>query len=306
MPSTQDLCLLQDLKAWIWGNSTDSQWPTVSDLTLSAYISSASRAILAALQRPNLTSQVVNEVRSGVGGPRLMLRQYPVTSLISLNINGQVIPQRPPLGSTPNTVFSVGGPVSGWVIENPWDGEGPGQPASLVSEAPAFYRGAANINISYNAGYSISNEAAQVPPTGPYDVVPLAPYGEFRSDCGVTYANGTALTAVSSMVGLSCGQYVPPSLPPGTGVTSQGQYVPNYIFSTYDAGAPVLISYSFTPYELTQATLKWVGEWWSYRTRVGEKSRALPQGGGTASYDLSAMPQDVKMLINPYKRLITP
>lgn len=295
MPAWNDLCLLQDVKNWIMGDPASNQWPTNSDAMLGFEISAASRGLLRFLQRPTLLYHGVDEIRSGVGGRRLMLRQWPLLAVSSLKINGSSITARPALGQPSTSSF----PGAGWVVENPWDMIGPGAPAMLLVDGYSYCEGEANIEIKYTAGYVVQNEAAVVP-TGSFQIQPIAPYGRFAQDVGVTYANGTALTPVSANP--LQGQYVAPALPPAT--TSNSNYTPQYLFNSADALASVLLSYSFTPFEIQQACTKWVGEWWAYRKRPGQKSQSGPAGGGSSTYDLSDMPADIKLMLSPYRTVV--
>lgn len=297
MPASwQDMCLLQDVKNWIFGNPADNNWPVQSDAFLSFEITAASRGIMRYLTRSTLLARQINEVRSGVGGASLMLREWPVLGdITSLNINGISVNKRGPLAG-PN----IGTP-GGWVIQNPWDGVDAGTPAILISTAVPFYEGGANIAITYNAGYAVQAEPAAVPAATAFTVVPQQPFGRFAQNFLVTYANGTPMTPVISNPGV--GQYIPPPLPPSSSVTSDS-YVPKYTFSSADANAGVLLTYSFTPAEVQQCAAKWVGEWWAYKSRPGERSKSGPAGGGSSSYDLTDMPQDIKMMLLPYQSVV--
>lgn len=297
MPSPHDLCDLQSIKAWIYGDSSNSKWPVTGDAMLSAYISAASRAVLSALQRSTLAVRTVNEIQSGIGGPRMMLKQYPlIGDLLSLTVEGKSVGKRPAIGSQ-QTARGVG-----WMCENPWDGFGPGQNPLIAYVGGCFARGVANVEVSYRAGYAVLNEPAVIPSTTPYTVQPLLPLGRFAGDVSVSYDDETPLVPVATSGAVAAGKYLPPQQP---AVIIDMSWKPAYTFDASDAGKPVLLSYSFTPADLAFATAKWIGEWWKYKDRIGEQSRALPQGAGTASFDLSAMPKDVALIIQPYKRLVT-
>jgi hypothetical protein len=294
MPAN-DLCLLQDVKAWIYGNPSDHDWPTASDALLSSYISAASRTALLKMQRSTLIAHKITEYRSGVNGQSLVLREWPVLGdLASLIIDGRIIAKAAPLGQ-PSRAFG-----GGWLIENPWTPDQlPGRNGVLMLRNGIFCRGQANIQVQYNAGYAILLEAGTIPVTGPYTIDPQAPYGRFSADFAMTYTNGQPLAPVATSGALAQGLYLPPTPPKNPKDLS---YVPAYTFSSSDAGQSVLLSYSFTPDDLSQAIIKWVGEWWKYKDRIGERSRALPQGGGTASFDIKAMPDDVALTIGAYSR----
>jgi hypothetical protein len=114
---------------------------------------------------------------------------------------------------------------------------------------------------------------------------------------------GVALTPVSASPAI--GQYVPqPDTSPGL-----------YTFSSADASAAVLISYSFIPAALEEACIQMVVERYSYRTRVGEISKSL--GGqetvrfmrGSAGRPYSSsndLPPEVNDLIYDYVSVLPP
>lgn len=302
MPQPSDLTTLNAVKLWCQGNGVDPAWTsTASDAQLGGYITAASRAVLTHMHRPNILSRTVNELRDGTRTGSLILREYPVTAITQLAVGNIIVPVRPPLvgpGSTALTTQSPSGPV-GYVLD-PWDGAPPGHPQALKVDSYLYNRGQLNVAITYTAGYAILGELVAVP-ISPFQVVPAQPYGRYAADIGVTYANGTALTKVASGTP-GTGQYIAPVALPAT--LSAPMPAPFYLFAAGDVGVQVLISYSYAPYDLEHAVTKWIGEWWSYRLRIGEKSKALPGGQGTATFDLSEMPDDVKLMVKSYRRMV--
>ena len=310
MAQPTDLCLLQDVKGWAYGNGIANAWDTNSDFLLNTYISMASRAILNGINRPNLLLHQVDDMLSGINGTRVMLKEFPVLSIVSFKANGVTIPPRPAFsgGTIISSTLYPGGPV-GYVLE-PWDGYAPGKQQELVSVGYPLTRGSYNVDVSYMAGYAIMGEAAKIPASTPFTIAPLAPQGPYTQDAGVTFADGTALTAVAQGATPTTGQYVPPAPPPLTTSGTEpdpakgGPYFPLYTFAAADEGKDILLNYSFVPSDLQYCCMKWVGEWWSYRDRVAQKSKALPQGGGTATFQLVNMPDDLKMVLNQFNRVL--
>ena len=149
-----------------------------------------------------------------------------------------------------------------------------------------FWPGTGNVSISYTAGYVVQNESQTVPNTTPYSLAVNAPYGIWGADQGVTYANGTALTAVASN-------------------PNQGQYTVSkgiYTFNAADAAASVLISYSFIPSDIEQACNDTVAEIYTYRNRIGEKTHSLG-GQESVSFDTSRLTDFTKQQLRAYKRV---
>jgi hypothetical protein len=133
----------------------------------------------------------------------------------------------------------------------------------------------------------VENEAASVPAApGPYNVSVAAPFGPWASDAGATYENGTALAPVAGSLG--AGQYN----------VSGGVYT----FAAADAGAAVLVSYGFIPAAINNACIEWVAERYRYRTRIGQSAQTV-QGQQTASYKLKDIPEFVRALLDPYRRV---
>lgn len=304
-PQPTDLTLLESVKAWVFNAPASlpgGGWPTASDPAIGGLISNASRMALTYMQRPTLLAHAVDEIRSGVGNSKILLKQYPLLGpLTALYVGGTLIPPRPSLrnnASQPPVSFP-GGPA-GWVVENPWTPPDPGRNAVVIGTGYGFPRGEANIEVLYNAGYAILGEDQTVPWTSAYTLAPAQPYGRFAADFGVTYADGTALTAVAASP--TQGQYVPPAAYPATTASySVGRF---YTFAAADAAQAVLLSYSYVPADIDYAVMKWTGESYKYKERIGEKSKVMPQGQGTATWQLVAMPDDVKMVLDNYRSKI--
>jgi hypothetical protein len=246
-----DLTTLENVTAYL--QSGDNAVQTADQAMVRRLISAASRAVLGYLNRSSLVSKTYTEVRDGTGQSSMMLKQWPVTSFTSLTVENTPIPASPP-----PTQY-------GWRIPA-WDGGLPGEPSILHFVSGYFRRGAQNITAVYTAGYLITGEAQTVPAeANGYEIPTSSLLQQFAADSGVTYANGTALTKV-------------------TGTPTQGQYVAptdvdgNYVFAAADAGADVLISYSFTPADIQQVAIELVAERYAYLQRIGVSSQ---QAGDT-------------------------
>jgi hypothetical protein len=114
---------------------------------------------------------------------------------------------------------------------------------------------------------------------------------------------------------LAQGNNTPPSVIP---LSPDGaQYQPGYAF---DADTIILAGYRFArgrdnviisytagfaviPWDIEQAVIEWVSDRYRMRSRIGEKSKALPQGG-SQSYDMSAIPDRVQAVLFNYKRVV--
>jgi hypothetical protein len=268
-----DLTTLELVRAWVGPiQNTDS------DDLLETLISAWSRAVYGYIQGP-IVSRSVSERRDGPGGQRLMLRNMPVTSVSSLVINGVAVPAADMTQASPSGYYA-----------DAWDGQTiPARVSKLdVFGAYAFWKGRANVAITYQAGYLQANEAATVSTTD-YTVTAQAPQGAWAGDGGVRYASSGA-TLVPVVSGPTAGQYT----------IDDGLYT----FSAADSGAAVLLSYSFVPADIGRAVTAMVGEDFRYKDRIGMTSKSLG-GQETMAYSSAAIPPRYKMVLDQYRNVVT-
>src|SRR5665213_1715996 len=297
-----NLTTLAEVKLWLPQISNTS-----SDAILNSLIQRCSSQILAYLNRPDISQKTFIDNFNGIPpSGELMIKNWPVLSVSAVSVN------------TYSVQKSSGQGQPGWTLET-WDGSLPGQPqligirgynasyqsggygsgsvgydsaGLLTSTRGSVYgSGFQNVSVTYTAGYVVQAEAQTIPAT-PYQVTPLQPYGIWAADGGVTYTNGTALTAIASGTP-TVGQYLPPQ-PWATSPTSV------YTFAAADTAQGVLLTYSFIPFALDQGCVEWVGERFKYRHRIGLKSQSL-SGQESIAYQLG-MPDAVKMMIDPYAK----
>lgn len=274
--SQRDLTTLANLKAYLPMVAVDA------DPVLSRLISAASAAIKRYVSR-DIVWQAYSETRSGRGTPSMVLRQFPVTKITSLSIDGLGIPQRPALGSG-----SVS--VSGWYG---WSGGPPGwalEPdRTLWVSGYQFTRGMANVVIAYAAGFQ-AVEAINVPGTPfTYQATSL-----WRADAGVVYtATGTALVAVASAPAL--GQY---------SVTSSGLYT----FNSADAGAGVTLSYGTVPEEIEQTCIELATRRFRERGRIGDASKTVSTGTAheTTVFTVADFTKSERGVLDSFKSVAMP
>lgn len=266
---TGDLTSLANVKAWLSPPLT----ATNDDALLTRLISAASRFILNYLDRPSLLSLPYAESRDGVGGRTLMLRQWPVTSVALLTVDGNIVPAAGPAAG-----------AAGWVLDG-WDGWSAGQPQALSVIGYAFPRGRQNIAIAYSAGYAVSGELQTIPSSAPYT---LTTQRSWAADLGVAYAGGGALTATR-------GSPVPGQYAVLSGV---------YTFNAIDAGKPVALSYSYLPLDIEQACIELVALRYQERQRIGQVSKSL--AGEVVAFSQKDMQEDVAAALAPYRRVFTP
>ena len=116
--------------------------------------------------------------------------------------------------------------------------------------------------VTYTAGYLNAPESTVIP-ANPYSYVVQAPLGPWSADEGVSFSSsGVALTPVTGTP--ATGQYALPADKPGT-----------YLFAAADTGKSVIISYSFTPADMYQAVIELAAERFTYKGRIGQRSKSL-------------------------------
>lgn len=260
------LTTLSSAKSWA-GVTTSND-----DALLSQLIGDASRFILSYLERPTLFQYIFSDVYDGADARRQMLRHWPVTSVALVMVDDLSIP-------------AAGyAHASGYVLE-PWDGLPPGRPQTVSLRGYAFCKGYSNVSITYTSGYVVQNEGQTVPSS--HNITVNAPHGAWGADQGVNYASGAALLAVTANP--TTGQYT----------VSGGTYG----FAAGDAGASVLISYSYVPSDVGHACMELVGERYRYRNRIGETSKSLG-GQETIAFSQKDIPDYIRTLLQPYKRVV--
>lgn len=278
--------------------------PNLPSAVLNQIITSMSRMIYSRLSRSAFISQNYTRTGDGVGGSQLILPDYPVTTITSIQVGPQLIQPYP----LPNPVTGVQTNTFGYGYRYlPWSDFMPGEPCIVEFVNGYFPQGFQNIVINYTAGYLVSGEVHTVPAAGGY-VTANQPNGICSLDAGVTYtASGLALTPMPVGTSLTAGQYIAPvDAIPGV-----------YTFAAADASKLVTLNYSFLPADIEEACIQMVAERMAYRSRVGVISQSLGgqetmrflRGGdsSTRSYEpLSDLPPEVRSLLTPYVNVVPP
>jgi hypothetical protein len=78
-----------------------------------------------------------------------------------------------------------------------------------------------------------------------------------------------------------------------------------YTFSAADAGAAVVLTYGYIPADLGFCCLDWAAELYSYRSRIGQRSKSLG-GQETLSFIVKDVPDFVATALQPFKRVVVP
>lgn len=278
-----DLTTIANFKTWFNFQGTGQDDPLLASL-----ITTASMDILAYLGRKSIVRKTFTEYIDGTGSDNLMMKQWPLLAVNSLTVNGTAQTAALP-------------PLQGF-YGDVWDGCLPGAPGYIslngVSSlypygtdcGNSFPRGKRNIYVSYDAGYSVTDDATAIPAATPYTITAAQTLGRLAQDDGVENAStGAALTKVTSAP--ATGQY---SVDTTTGI---------YTFAAADAGVSVEISYSVVPQTLERACWESVAERYQYRQHIGQRSHSV-QGNTTVSFDNSGLTDFIKSMIQPYKMMV--
>lgn len=294
-----NLTNLQNLKSWV-SSPVGTGFSNADDATLNRLISAASAQIMRYIARQSIfKNTVLNDVYTGNVNNSMLIQQWPVITLNSLYINNVLIPQ-----AANNT-------TSGWLLQ-PWDGFSAGRPQQLSLNGYSFlpgscygeayygggspynsgftrnsggYSGAQNVVLNYVVGYCVQNEATTIPTS--YQYTALQQQGTWGQDDGLTIAGVAGIPVASA---------------PTTGQYSVSAGV--YTFAAADAGKTVVLNYSFVPYDLEQCCIGLAAELYSYKPRIGQKSKSLG-GAETSAFDLSGIPDRIKTALAPYRSIIS-
>ena len=240
-------------------------YASLDDAMLGRLISAASTFVQSSINR-TIRNLAYTDTLNGQNMSVLCFRNYPVTSVASLVIDGVTVPARPPLAPS----VSNG---AGYTFDA----------TRLMLDGYVFTRGYQNVVVAYAAGFLVANEAQTIPASAPYTRTTSAHWS--AGDRGVSYAAGGALTAVS-------------------GAPAAGQYSVAgsvYTFAAADAGKAVLISYGYVPFDLEQAVVDIIGEWFKYRDRIGYTSKSIE--GQSVTFMNQAMSPRATAILNQYRRV---
>ena len=243
----------------------------VSDPLLQRLISACSTFVQAWLNR-NIASKNYVKALSGQGMQTMVMEQFPITAVNSLAVGSLSIPARGPyaVSGVPSTQN-----LAGFTFDD----------TGIALSGYAFARGYNNVMVNYDAGFLIADEPQTIPATAPYVCITLARWA--ASDRGVKYAsNGKPFVLVASS--------------PAVGQYSYADSV--YTFNAADASVAVLISYGYVPFDLEQAVIDMIGDWFTYRGRIGTLSQAIE--AQTVTFTNTALPARTQGVLQQYKRVM--
>ena len=253
-----------------YGVYTGAGYVGISDPLLQRLISACSAFIQSWLNRTIASATYVSRV-NGQGMSSLVMPNYPITAVTALSVGPLSVPARGPyaVAGVPSTQN-----LAGFTFDD----------ISIYLSGYSFAYGFQNVMVNYDAGFLIPNELQTIPATAPYVCTTMARWA--ASDRGVAYAsNGVALVKVAAS-------------------PAQGQYSVAgsvYTFNAADAGLGVLISYGYVPFDLEQACIDMIGDWFKYQARIGVLTQAIEQQ--TITFVNAALPARTLGVLQQYKRV---
>lgn len=279
------LTTLAALKAWLripLNNVSD-------DPALKAVVDAVNADFLACINRRSLLANPYTEIRDGNGKDRIVLRNTPVQAVSLVQVGPYILlPYNPFAASqTLYTGFLINSSsfvsVGGYVNDD--------LTVSLIGQV--FARGRQNVKIGYVGGTVSNGTATQAVPVSPYQVTVKGPVplnAPFVGDAGVAYANGTALTPLTTPGTPGLGQYA---------VSSAGVYT----FAAADVAASVTISFTYqaAPFDVTQACTEWAAYRYYAKDRAGKKS-VVTESRLATTFETDAMPKTVRNVMDNYIR----
>lgn len=266
-----NLTSLERVKSWLGISSSDD------DVLLSTIISASSRFVYRLIDIDTVAVTSYVERRDGYGNYWIRPLSWPLLSVDYIQYGGFNLTAQA-TGNPPSNGYTITAPAYG--------------PARLaVHGYPGFPKGKDLIVISYSAGFLEEDEPHTIPAT----VIPPAiqpPYVAvtdllWAGNVSVKTSLGVEMTQVQGSPG--DGQY---------SVSSEGLYT----FNAAQNGQVVLISYSYVPNDLAQATTELVGGTYKSKDQINLQSKSLG-GQETVSYFQNELTPNIKMLLQPFMRV---
>lgn len=270
--TTERLTTLQSVKDWLGITNT------TSDAQLTRIIDAASRFVFSYINRDSFIEQSYTQNFKGNGKTGSLLRNWPVTSITSVGINGTAIPA---------AAFNATGypTTSGYVLSDSRDSQ-----VSLDLWGYHYLLGTP-CRIVYTSGYSTTESytitAPTTPASPPVNTVTPTTGGQWIYDKGVTI-DGVEATKVTTTPG--AGEY---------SVDDGGTYT----FADADDGLVAVIQYSYAPWDISFATTELIGEWYRRKDRIGMLSKTLG-GQETVTFSQQDMNDSVREMLQSYRNVV--
>lgn len=260
---TERLTNLEAVKQWLDIESS------ASDKHLVRIIEAASRFIVNFLNWKSLKPSSYTHSFSGNGGSSMLLRHWPVVSVDSVYSGGTSIPA---------STFNGGLPSSGFFLGEDREGS-----RSLNLSGYRFGPG----QVTYVAGFQFTETLKlSVPDEGPFIYTPNEA-GEWTEGYVVTIDEVEALEVEENP---SSGEYT---------VSEWGEYT----FSVDDSGKVFAITYAYAPWDISQACVEIVGEWYKKKERIGVLSKTLG-GQETVRFSDREISESARAMLQPYANVV--
>jgi len=260
-----DLTTIERAKAWLLPSSAVATANT-SDELLGRLITAGSRFVMNYMNRDSLDIVERDESYDTGGNNWVVLRQFPVVSVQSVEY----------LGITVTREATGNPPTNGWKV---FPGDGGGQQRLSVHGVP-LPRARAGVRVQYTSGCLVSE--SHVVSSGA-----IALDSVWLSDQGVRLEGGAALDRVTGTPG--AGEYA----------VSDGAYT----FHSSTNGQTVVVSYGYVPADIEQALVELVGERFKAKDRIGVSSKSIANGE-SISYNTRMVTDPIRHLLQSYCRVV--
>jgi len=300
MPS---LCALQDVKTWLAMGTA----PTTDDTLISTLIGNVSTDFLNEIRRPDFYPALTyNEVREGDGGDLMVLRHWPINSII--NVSQIIGGASPPLTGTSieqaQETYTLNGspPVQTLQVKNAatFMYDGPPGPANFT---PGVVNAITGLPLAFvSQGTLQAGQYSVDASTGTYQF--SIPDVEAMIQVTITYTwfNLGGLTAIpESTNDIEPGWWIDSDVDPER---RYELYLDGKVFTfldeqeysiTYNAG------YQTVPADAAQAVIEWTAVRYKGRQWIGETSLHMNTGESVSTPEVE-IPSSVKRVIERYRR----
>jgi hypothetical protein len=262
---TERLTTLAAVKDWLDITTDDS------DKQLTRLIDAASQFVLNLLNRDSFQVRSYIQNFRGNGKTTMLLRNWPIVTIGSVGVGGSFV--------SASTIGNAGLPGSGYTISDIRSA-----PQSIDLYGSHFWLGAPS-QISYTAGFR-TTDTYVIPDENPIEYAPQSG-GQWSLDLGVTL-DGVAAMKVA-------------------GIPVAGQYAVDewgtYSFANADNGKTAVISYDYTPFDVSWAVTELIGEWYKRKDRIGLLSKTLG-GQETVTFSQKDMNDSIRGSLQPYMNVV--
>jgi hypothetical protein len=300
-----NLCALQDVKSWL----TMGASPTSDDTLITNLVGAVSLDFLNEIKRPDFyPAQNYNEVREGDGGDLMVLRHWPVNSILNVSLISNASPPAMTGSSiqqaSESYTLGTGSPPLGSSVAV-------SNAASFMHDGPDGAESSLKAVVNVSTGLPLAFVSQGTLQAGQYSVNPSTGVYAFSA------ADAAAQIQVTiTYTWFDVGDLLP--IPESTNDVQPGWWIDSdvdperryelyldgkvYVFIdqaeysiSYNAG------YATVPADAAQAVIEWTAERYKGRQWIGQTSKHMVTGESVSTPE-SEIPASVKRVIERYRR----